>query len=170
MSNQEMTELFSVMLLAWPNAEMFKGGVAKLGPTVQLWTSCTKDIDFWTGQQAVAMLCKSSKFPPTIAEFRQASQAVGEKIQNCIASDWAGLRRCVMRHRDKEGSLKERVQRWYDNLPPGLARSAVDRMGGPQKLLKGEALDYKGFADAYRLGMRCKTALPVGQKHLRQSD
>lgn len=40
MTKKEMTELFSVMLLAWPNAEMFKGGVAKLGPTIELWTAC----------------------------------------------------------------------------------------------------------------------------------
>ena len=70
MTNQEMTELFSVMLLAWPQAEMFKGGIAKLGPTIELWTACTRDIDFWTGQQAVVLLCKTSKFPPTIANKR----------------------------------------------------------------------------------------------------
>lgn len=40
MTKKEMTELFGVMLLAWPNAEMFKGGVAKLGPTIELWTAC----------------------------------------------------------------------------------------------------------------------------------
>lgn len=46
MTKKEMTELFSVMLLAWPNAEMFKGGVAKLGPTIELWTACLTDVDF----------------------------------------------------------------------------------------------------------------------------
>ena len=84
MTNKEMTELFSVMLLAWPQAEMFKGGITKLGPTIELWTTCTRDIDFWTGQQAVVLLCKTSKFPPTIAEFRQQAEAVETKISGCI--------------------------------------------------------------------------------------
>ena len=30
MTNKEMTEIFSVMLLAWPNAEVFKGGICCL--------------------------------------------------------------------------------------------------------------------------------------------
>ena len=57
-TTKEMTEIFSVMLLAWPNAEMFKGGVAKLGPTIELWTACLSDVDFWLGQQAVIMPVK----------------------------------------------------------------------------------------------------------------
>ena len=58
MTRKEMTEIFSVMLLAWPNAEMFKGGVQKLGPTIELWTACLPDVDFWQGQQAVIKLCR----------------------------------------------------------------------------------------------------------------
>ena len=71
-----MTELFSVMLLAWPNAEMFKGGVAKLGPTIELWTACLPEVDFWTGRQAVVRLCRTSPFPPSIAEFKRQAEAV----------------------------------------------------------------------------------------------
>lgn len=32
MTHKEMSEIFAVMLLAYPNAEVFKGGIAKLGP------------------------------------------------------------------------------------------------------------------------------------------
>ena len=38
MTRKEMTEIFTVMSLAWPSAEMFKGGVERLGPTIKLWT------------------------------------------------------------------------------------------------------------------------------------
>ena len=31
MTHKEMSEIFAVMLLAYPNAEVFKGGIAKLG-------------------------------------------------------------------------------------------------------------------------------------------
>ena len=169
MTLKEMTELFSVMLLAWPGAETFKGGVAKLGPTIELWTACTKDTDFWTGQQAVVLLCKSSKFPPTIAEFRQQAEVVEQKTRDCILADWSGLRRCVLSRR-KCGSIDPAaVRRWYESLPPGLAKSAVDTMGGPGRLLIGDGngLDFGGFSRAYRAVMRSKTALPSGQKKLK---
>ncbi len=170
MTNKEMTELFSVMLLAWPQAEMFKGGIAKLGPTIELWTTCTRDIDFWTGQQAVVLLCKTSKFPPTIAEFRQQAEAVEAKISGCIDGAWAGLRRSLRRNRRAERIDAARVRAWYEALPPGLIRNAVDAMGGPDELiiLDGEALDYHGFARAYRAAMRQKSALAIGPRKLKQ--
>lgn len=167
MTNQEMTELFSIMLLAWPNAEMFKGGTSKLGPTIELWTTCTKDVDFWTGQQAVVMLCKSCKFPPTIAEFRQQADEVNARIKNCISRDWDSLRFYLSKHRRKNNTPEILIRRWYEALPLGFARSAVDQMGGPNKLLDGECLNYWAFDTAYRTVMRGKTALPAGQKRLR---
>lgn len=43
MTHKEMSEIFAVMLLAYPNAEVFKGGIAKLGPTINLWvTACRR--------------------------------------------------------------------------------------------------------------------------------
>ena len=76
MTKKEMTELFSVMLLAWPNAEMFKGGVAKLGPTIELWTACLTDVDFWLGQQTVIRLGRGCKFPASSAECKVEADAV----------------------------------------------------------------------------------------------
>ena len=68
------------MLLAWPNAETFKGGIKKLAPTIRLWTASTMDVDYWTGQQAIIRLCKICKFPPTIAEFREQAKAVNKDL------------------------------------------------------------------------------------------
>lgn len=84
MTRKEMTEIFTVMSLAWPSAEMFKGGVERLGPTIKLWTSCLPDVDFWTAQQAVVKLCRECKFPPTIAEFKASAEAVQAEIQQAI--------------------------------------------------------------------------------------
>ena len=47
MTHKEMSEIFAVMLLAYPNAEVFKGGITKLGPTINLWVTCVPEIDFW---------------------------------------------------------------------------------------------------------------------------
>lgn len=123
MTNKEMAEIFSVMLLAWPNAEVFKGGIAKLGPTIKLWTSCTADVDFWTGQQAVIRLCKTCKFPPTIAEFREQVDAVNNKIKALTDSAFLELRNTELLHRSLEN--------YYKGLPDGsLSKKAIDLMGG----------------------------------------
>lgn len=90
MTKKEMTEIFSVMLLAWPNAEMFKGGVAKLGPTIELWTDCLSDVDFWLGQQAVIRLCRECKFPPSIAEFKEKQTTSSRKSGHALT--WSGTR------------------------------------------------------------------------------
>ena len=71
MTQKEMTELFAIMLLAYPNAEIFKGGIQKLAPTIELWTRCLPEVDYWTGQHAVLKLCRECKYPPTIAAFKE---------------------------------------------------------------------------------------------------
>ena len=55
MTRAEVTEIFAVLMMAYPNAEMFKAPdkdslKAKLAPTITLWTTCLRDIDFWAAQ------------------------------------------------------------------------------------------------------------------------
>lgn len=88
MTNKEMTELFSVMMLAWPNAETLKGGITKLAPTIKLWTSCLSDIDFWTAQQALLRLCQKLKFVPTIADLRNEAATVRGEIESQARFHW----------------------------------------------------------------------------------
>ena len=127
MTKKEMTELFSVMLLAWPNAEMFKGGIQKLGPTIELWTACTADVDFWTAQRAVIKLCNECKFPPTIAEFREKVDKVNSEIKERLLSTWSEIRMSPM--------VDCSNQEIYDSLhPESLARRAIDMIGGPEAL------------------------------------
>lgn len=76
MTHKEMSEIFAVMLLAYPNAEVFKGGIAKLGPTINLWVTCLPEIDFWTGQQAVVSWYAS-------VNSRRLSQNSRKKPKRC---------------------------------------------------------------------------------------
>ena len=92
MTKKEMSEIFAVLLLAYPNAETFKGGIQKLGPTISLWATCLQDVDFWTGQQAVVKLCRECKFPPTIAEFREKAEAVTSEVKERIDVAWNHLK------------------------------------------------------------------------------
>ena len=71
MTRAEMTEIFAVLMLAYPNAEMFKAPssqalMEKLAPTITLWATCLADVDFWTGQQAGVRVCRdASSRPPS---------------------------------------------------------------------------------------------------------
>lgn len=128
MTAKEMTEIFSVMLLAWPNAETFKGGIARLGPAIQLWTVNTQDIDFWTGQQAVMRLCKECKYPPTIAEFRAAAESVNGDIHTALRRSWEWIRLVAGRGDDA-------LRAWFRDHQDGTALAlAVAALGGPDAL------------------------------------
>ncbi len=94
MTRTQMTELFTVMSLAWPQAEMFRRGVASLGPTITLWTQCAADVDFQIGQIAVFRLCQTSKFPPTIAEFRQAAEQAADELEKQALERWNMILLC----------------------------------------------------------------------------
>lgn len=144
MTKKEMTEIFSVMLLAWPNAEMFKGGVAKLGPTIELWAACLSDVDFWTAQQAVIRLCRVCKFPPSIAEFKEQADTVNQDVQSRINLAWNEVKWSPV--------LDKSPEEWYQGLPPGSdIKAVVDALGGPKGLISedGKRWNYYEFRDMY---------------------
>lgn len=145
-----MTELFSIMLLAWPNAEMFKGGVAKLGPTIELWTACLPEVDFWTGRQAVVRLCRTSPFPPSIAEFKRQAEAVDREVQTHISLIWNEIRFSPL--------LDQSPEAWYQSLAPeGIVKAVVDALGGVERFAAGGegSWNYCEFRDTYKK-MICK--------------
>ena len=115
------------MLLAWPNAETFKGGIKKLAPTIRLWTASIMDVDYWTGQQAIIRLCKICKFPPTIAEFREQAKAVNKDVQSLIDRTIQDIRSADFTHGSPSAL--------YAALPPGsFTRTVIDIVGGPDAL------------------------------------
>lgn len=175
MTRKEMTEIFSIMLLAYPNAEVFKGGIDKLGPTISLWTQCLPEIDFWTGQKAVIKLCRECKYPPTIAEFREKAENVESEIKAEIDAAWSMVR-LSLRFDNKT------PQEVFAELPEGSrSRASILAMGGPERLLVEDlhhmgdgtvktstSMNFDGFAQAYRALLRGNAqeiaALPSGKK------
>lgn len=169
MTRKEMTEIFSVMLLAWPNAEMFKGGVQKLGPTIELWTACLPDVDFWQAQQAVIKLCRECKFPPSIAEFREKAEKVQSEVQARIDLAWNHLRLDMTLGATPEDA----VAGWPDGSD---VKRVVAAIGGPSKLVvvkehtlgdgtiqTHEYYNYNAFKDAYEKIIRQESAIGPGQ-------
>ncbi len=154
MKKTEVTKLFSAMMLAWPNAKMFEGGVEQLGPTIKLWAECARDIDFETGQQILAALCKKCKFPPTIAEFLEEAAATSDREDEEVKEALWSLR---------AADTLDGVEDYYSALPQdSRVKAAIDAMGGPQALiLSGTRWDVVGFTKAYRqAGRKAARALP----------
>lgn len=165
MTQKEMVEIFAAMLLAYPNAETFKGGIQKLGPTIELWTTCLPEVDFWTGQQAVIKLCRECKYPPTIAEFKEKADAVKSEVEQQIDQAWRHLRLPMKFH------AASPIEAYND--APDMIKAAVDAMGGPGKLIitkihtmgdgskkPVEVFNYDGFRNAYEQLLRRQSALP----------
>lgn len=156
MTEREMTELFSVMMLAWPNAEMFKGGARKLGPTIKLWTMCLADVDFWTGQQAVVQTCKTCKFPPSIAEVRKAADDVTRREKTEMENAFLALRNEILLC---DGNLDEA----YKGLP-SKTRRVIDEMGGMERFAPPGAESYNTddfYAVYKRMLRRSAKGLPI---------
>ena len=165
-----MVEIFAVMLLAYPNAETFKGGIQKLGPTIELWTACLPEVDFWTGQQAVIKLCRECKFPTTIAEFKEKADDVKHDVRGQIQQAWSILRLYL------DGFKAVTPIEAY-NKSPEITKAAIDIMGGPDKLIVTEthtmgdgsqktyeSYNYDGFSKAYEKLIRSRSSLPSGNR------
>ncbi len=155
MTKTEMTELFAVMSLAWPNAEMFKNGVSKLGPTIALWSACLADLDYATAQKAMVKLCRECKFPPTIAEMREAADAVNKEMQGEAQEAYLMARNAV----HLAAYTGETMDEVYQKLPKRSQR-VIDTLGGmdgfapPDK----EYFNMNGFTGTYERLLRSNPA------------
>ena len=114
-----------MFMLAWPNAETFRASskeelTAKLGPTITLWAACLRDVDYWTAQKATVKLCQSCKFRPTIAEMREAVDAVNREITDEAKRAYMDARNACMTF----GTEKA-----YERLP-ARSKKVIDAMGG----------------------------------------
>lgn len=160
MTQKEVTELFTLMLLAWPYDEKFKGGMQKLEATIEIWTTCLTDVDYWTGKQALIRLCKVCKFPPTIAEFREQVEGVNNSIKERTSLEWSFIR--------LELDMGKTPRQVFDELhPESLSRLAMISMGGPEKIFLDCGLfNYYGFEEAIRNAIISQSALP-GSNHQR---
>lgn len=155
MTNKEMTEIFSVMLLAWPNAETFRGGISKLGPTIKLWAACTQDIDFWTGQQAMIRLVKTCKFPPGVAEFREQA----EQVKGQIKAEARALISRVKMH----NALGRSDAEYYASLRDGsFDKAVIAQLGGPSNLTTGCMWNIEGIEAACRAVIQDRPAMVGG--------
>ncbi len=158
MTRAEVAQIFAVLVIAYPNAEMFKAPSQqvlqeKLAPTISLWATCLRDVDFWIAQQAVVKICQTCKFPPTIAEMRQAAEAVTEETRREIRQAFIGARTLYHLH---DGDTAE----IYKSLPD-RSRKTIEAMGGMDAFAPPDRVYFNmaAFESTYEQLLRKK---PVG--------
>lgn len=170
MNRAEMTEIFAVLMVAYPNAEMFRAESQqalkeRLAPTITLWTTCLQDIDFWTAQKAVIRVCKTCKFPPSIAEMREAAETVTKEMRSEIDMAYLYARNEVQMLREGEG-----LDKAYERMPP-RSRKVIDAMGGMEVFAPPDKpmFNMQGFEETYeRLLRKNPVGLPAaGKKQLK---
>jgi hypothetical protein len=77
-------------------------------------------VDYWTAQKATVKLCQSCKFQPTIAEMREAVDAVNREITDEAKRAYMDARNACMTF----GTEKA-----YERLP-ARSKKVIDAMGG----------------------------------------
>lgn len=166
MTKAEMTEIFAVMRLNYRHAKMFEGGMESLAPTIKLWTAALPEVDYWTGQKALMSVLRTCKYPPTIAEFKEAADAVSRKVQRQIDDSIAMLRVHAM----ASNSTIEEI--CAEQAPGTLIQLAITEIGGPSAMNKDNPRRWEQFSDAYyrvlqkQSPARANIALPGTRKEL----
>ncbi len=161
MTKAEVTELFAALMIAYPDAKLFRGldGAdlgAKLAPTIAFWTACLRDTDPWAARQAVLRVCQTSRFPPSVAELREAAETVQRETDAEIRGAYLAARSEVElalatggTERDALGHMSQR------------ARRTIEAMGGIDVFAGGDGGCYamRRFQETYEALLRRN---PVG--------
>ena len=126
MTRREMSELYSVMLLAWPGAPAFKGGEDRLAPAIELWAAAMEDVPFALGKRAMMACVRELRYPPTVAEVREMAERIAADDKEQADEAWSRL--CTLldlEHGDRAAALRR--------ADPGIL-AAVSATGGPDKV------------------------------------
>lgn len=143
MTKKEMSEIFGALLLAYPNAEVFKGGIQKLKPTIELWTAALPEVDYWIAQRALIRVVRECKFPPSIAEFREAAKHEQANADAACHAAWFLLEPLLDQLRC-ESDVRQ--------LTDPQTKRAIEIMGGVERL-QGKMAYYE-FQAAYQKAIR----------------
>lgn len=156
MTRGETMEILAVLKLAYPNAEMFKAESdqalrEKLVPTIILWTTCLQEFDKWIMQRAVVKVCRTCKFPPSIAEMREAGDKVLSECRAEISAAYQTVRNAFF----IGNALGETHEQIFNALPPRIKR-VITAMGGMEKfaLSDKDAFDMQSFERTYEQLLR----------------
>ena len=156
MTYEETDTMLRLMRLNWPKAPMFTQ--TEYGTLVELWALCLMHISHAVAQVALVDICRTCKYPPTIAEFCAAANVVAEKL-SAEAEDAYDTLRWVIPRTQRDGATHSKI---YASLSR-KTRLALDAMGGLEAFAPADSLgyNYSGFIRAYqREALQALSPLP----------
>lgn len=124
MNKQETAKLLAYIAIAYPN-----GKVEPNEPTVNLWSQFTAEMPYSAAKAAVDSMIATLKFPPTIADIREAvARAQSEARGDLSAGEaWAKVNRSF------------RLYGYYD--PTGARQFLGERIWDVIKMVSGSYCD-----------------------------
>ena len=165
MTRAEVTEIFAVLMMAYPNAGDVQGPgqgqpKGKAGPDHHALTTCLRDIDFWAAQQAVIRVCQTCKFPPTIAEMREAAEAVLHEVRSEISNAYL-MARSELQLARLAGRTKEQA---LEGMPT-RTQKVIEAMGGIDAFMPPDKkyFEMERFEQTYETMLRKNPHRPAGQ-------
>lgn len=157
MTQKEVSELFAVWALNWPNSEMFKGGAAMLDARVKLYASQLADVDYWLGQKATEHSLRTRIYAPNIAEFLEDIETAKAGIESEIDAAYVALRSsCQIAHLNGR-KVDDSILRTM----PSRIQKTVTAMGGIDAFAPSDkpCFEMTAFKNTYLTLMRTNPPL-----------
>jgi len=144
MTKKELSEIFSLWSLNWPNAELFQGGKEMLNARITLYANRLQDVGYWFGRKGALVSIDTRRFPPTIAEYRADIETGRKELL-----EMADFRFNLLRNEIPNGKESD-LQAAYGRLLP-CVREVVDSMGGMEQIFCADMpfLDQHKFQEAF---------------------
>ena len=169
MTAKEISEIFTIWALNWPNAEMFQGGVKMLDFRCRIFATQLSDVDYWDGLLGAARSLRVRKYAPNIAEFSEDIAEAKRQMKNEIDSAYLSARNSIVFFHDAGESVEQIVSRL-----PERTQTVIRVMGGIDAFLPpdGQYFNMDGFTRTYEMllrkrnmltGEKFKPALPDGK-------
>ena len=162
MTTKEISEIFTIWALNWPNAELFQGGTKMLDFRCKIFAEHLSDVEYWDGLQGAAYSLKTRKFAPNIAEFREDIETAHGKILAEINEGYSALRSGYLIAK----SLGESPEDFITHLPQ-RSQTVLRVMGGIEAFAPSDSptFNYDGFKNTYMTLLRRRNAL-TGDKYV----
>lgn len=153
MTLEKTTEIIGLFALAYPYAEIFKAENAedlkkKQTALISIWASALPDVEDWVAQMTAQRCLRQCKFLPTVAEFREAAEEIGQKFTTEADEAYLQARSALQCWPEETAKKMMGIRAW----------TTIQAMGGIPAFAKGESFDKYGFVQTY-LGLLQHRAL-----------
>lgn len=149
MTRKKTAEIIGIFALAYPYAEIYKAQDAadlkkKQAALINLWAAALPDVEDWVAEPAAKICMRTSKFMPSIAEFREAAEELRTKSDAEAREAFLAARDAVLCFPGKE-----------ERMMGPRAWAVVQAMGGLDAFApQGGSFEMEIFESVYKQMLR----------------